>query len=133
MRLPPICFQAPPGPAGLSGREALGGGEQIFERGALFGVERGGEVVVEGPRRLGALGEQGASAPAAAVAGCRDPGGVIVRPQRGLVPVLAVAGPAQVADAAIGISLRDPGMIAGGTVLAAIHLVSAARLTRARA
>ncbi|GAA4635649.1 hypothetical protein GCM10023196_082010 [Actinoallomurus vinaceus] len=55
------------------------------------------------------------------------------RSRRGLVPVLVVAGLAQVADAAIGISLRNPGMVAGGTVLAAVHLVSAARLTRERA
>ncbi|WP_053645274.1 hypothetical protein [Streptomyces sp. XY431] len=55
---------------------------------------------------------------------------LISRTGRGLVPLLLVAGAVQVADAAIGASSHNPGMTAGGTVLAALHLGLAARLAR---
>ncbi|MCO6000311.1 hypothetical protein [Actinoallomurus rhizosphaericola] len=50
--------------------------------------------------------------------------------RRGLIPVLMIAGLVQAADAAIGIASHAPGMVVGGTVAAAIHLVSAAFLAR---
>ncbi|MFI6651239.1 hypothetical protein ACIBI8_26995 [Streptomyces sp. NPDC050529] len=50
--------------------------------------------------------------------------------RRGLVPVLAVAGAAQLGDAYIGISRGIPGMAVGGTLAAGVHLTSAWWLTR---
>jgi hypothetical protein len=47
-----------------------------------------------------------------------------------LVPVLVVAGLAQLGDAVIGVGLGQPGMLAGGTLLGAIHLLSAVWLLR---
>ncbi|MFB7476222.1 hypothetical protein [Kitasatospora sp. NPDC056184] len=49
---------------------------------------------------------------------------------RGLPPLLALAGAVQIADAAIGLATRNPGMTLGATALAALHLGSAARLAR---
>lgn len=54
------------------------------------------------------------------------------RSSRSLTPLLLVAGMAQVADAAIGLSSANPGMAVGGTLLAALHLGLAAHLTRTR-
>ncbi|WP_136709464.1 hypothetical protein [Agromyces sp. H66] len=48
----------------------------------------------------------------------------------GPVPMLLVAGAAQVGDSVIGIAYAVPGMMVGGAVLAAIHLVSAGWLLR---
>ncbi|GHJ44156.1 hypothetical protein Cs7R123_14980 [Catellatospora sp. TT07R-123] len=42
-----------------------------------------------------------------------------------LVPMLAVAGVVQAADALIGLRYGQPGMIFGGGSLAAVHLLSA--------
>lgn len=42
--------------------------------------------------------------------------------------LLLIAGAAQLGDAAIGIRHRIPGMIAGGSMLAVVHLASAAAL-----
>lgn len=53
------------------------------------------------------------------------------RDRGGLPAVLAVAGLAQAGDALIGAGLHNPGMVAGSSVGAVIHLVSAYRL-RAR-
>ncbi|WP_326670399.1 hypothetical protein [Streptomyces sp. NBC_01257] len=50
--------------------------------------------------------------------------------RRGLVPVLAVAGAAQLGDACIGITRGIPGMAVGGTLSAGVHLASAWWLTR---
>jgi hypothetical protein len=50
----------------------------------------------------------------------------------GLVPVLIVAGVAQVGDAFIGAWHGIPGMLIGGSTLAAIHLGTAAWLARAQ-
>lgn len=55
---------------------------------------------------------------------------LISRTGRGLTPLLLVGGAVQVADAAIGVSSHNPGMVVGGTVLAALHLGLAARLAR---
>ncbi|MFB8241399.1 hypothetical protein ACFC58_33175 [Kitasatospora purpeofusca] len=55
---------------------------------------------------------------------------LISRTGRGLVPLLLVCGAVQVADAAIGAASHNPGMTAGGTVLAALHLGLAAHLSR---
>ncbi|MFF2045660.1 hypothetical protein ACFVVX_35095 [Kitasatospora sp. NPDC058170] len=49
---------------------------------------------------------------------------------RGLGPLLLVSGAVQVADAAIGASVHNPGMTVGGSVLAALHLGLAHRLAR---
>jgi len=49
-----------------------------------------------------------------------------------LVPLLLVAGLAQVGDAVIGVGLGEPGMLGGGSLLAAAHLVSAGWLYRRR-
>jgi hypothetical protein len=53
-------------------------------------------------------------------------------PMVALVPLLVVAGLAQVGDAVIGIGLGQPGMLAGGSLLAAVHLLSAGWLHRRR-
>ncbi|MEU1467013.1 hypothetical protein ABZ434_02115 [Streptomyces sp. NPDC005761] len=50
--------------------------------------------------------------------------------RRGLVPVLAVAGAAQLGDAYIGISKGIPGMAVGGALAAGVHLASVGWLTR---
>jgi hypothetical protein len=50
--------------------------------------------------------------------------------RRGLVPVLAVAGLAQLGDALIGVGLRIPGMAIASTVLAAVHLGTVVLLVR---
>jgi hypothetical protein len=50
--------------------------------------------------------------------------------KRGLIPVLLISGIAQLADAVIGARHGIPGMLAGGSALAAIHLGSAAWLAR---
>ncbi|MFB7614495.1 hypothetical protein [Kitasatospora sp. NPDC056181] len=55
---------------------------------------------------------------------------LISRTGRGLGPLLLVSGVVQVADAAIGVSVHNPGMAAGGTLLALLHLGLAARLAR---
>ncbi|MCX4688940.1 hypothetical protein OG401_32380 [Kitasatospora purpeofusca] len=55
---------------------------------------------------------------------------LIGRTGRALAPLLLVSGVVQVADAAIGASSHNPGMVVGGTVLAALHLGLAARLAR---
>lgn len=49
---------------------------------------------------------------------------------RALVPVLAVAGVAQLGDAYIGIDQGITGMAVGGTLSAVVHLASARWLTR---
>lgn len=49
---------------------------------------------------------------------------------RALVPVLTVAGAAQLGDAYIGISRGVTGMAVGGTLAAGVHLTSAWWLTR---
>ncbi|MDV3221493.1 hypothetical protein [Intrasporangium sp.] len=48
----------------------------------------------------------------------------------GLVPMLVVAGAAQVGDSVIGTAYAVPGMMVGGAVLAVIHLMSAGWLIR---
>ena len=53
------------------------------------------------------------------------------RRRPGLRPLLLVSGLAQVADAAIGVRYGTPGMMVGGTLLAVVHLGSAAWLRRA--
>jgi hypothetical protein len=52
--------------------------------------------------------------------------------KRGLVPVLLVAGVAQLGDAVIGAMHGIPGMLAGGSTLAAIHLGSSLWIARRR-
>jgi hypothetical protein len=54
-----------------------------------------------------------------------------LRGRPSLVPLLAVSGLVQVADIAIGVAQGQPGMIAGGTTAAVVHLTSAWWLTRA--
>jgi membrane associated rhomboid family serine protease len=49
---------------------------------------------------------------------------------RRLIPVLALAGVVQVGDAVIGTVAHVPGMVAGATVAAVIHLGSTALLRR---
>ncbi|GAA2821525.1 hypothetical protein RMN57_30685 [Kitasatospora sp. CM 4170] len=55
---------------------------------------------------------------------------LVSRTGRGLVPLLLVAGAVQAGDAAIGLVAHNPGMTAGGAVLAVLHLGLAARLAR---
>ena len=52
----------------------------------------------------------------------------LVRRSPALVPFLVVAGLAQVGDAVVGVGFGKANMIVGGTLLAVIHLGSAARL-----
>ncbi|MFI1380789.1 hypothetical protein [Embleya sp. NPDC020886] len=52
------------------------------------------------------------------------------RTDRGLIPILAVAGAAQLGDAVIGIEQGITGMALGGTLSATVHLASAWWLTR---
>lgn len=56
---------------------------------------------------------------------------LLSRRRPGLRPLLVVSGLAQVADAAIGVRYGTPGMMVGGTLLAVVHLGSAAWLRRA--
>ncbi|MFJ3789775.1 hypothetical protein [Kitasatospora sp. NPDC090091] len=58
---------------------------------------------------------------------------LVSRTGRGLAPLLLVAGAVQAGDAAIGLAAHNPGMAAGGTVLAVLHLGLAARLARTAA
>ena len=55
---------------------------------------------------------------------------LLSRRRPGLRTLLVVSGLAQVADAAIGLRYGTPGMIAGGTTLAVVHLGSAWWLRR---
>ncbi|GAA2147729.1 hypothetical protein GCM10009760_38930 [Kitasatospora kazusensis] len=55
------------------------------------------------------------------------------RTSRALTPLLLVSGVVQLADAAIGLTAHNPGMVVGGSALAVLHLATAARLTRTEA
>ncbi|SRR6266536_97605 len=58
---------------------------------------------------------------------------LLSRRRAGLRMLLVVSGLAQVADAAIGVRYGAPGMVVGGTLLAAVHLGSVLRLSGRRA
>jgi hypothetical protein len=49
-----------------------------------------------------------------------------------IAPILVLAGLTQFGDAAVGMHVRQPGMVIGGSLLAMVHLLSAVWLYRRR-